>query len=283
MSAAIDRTDLGGCVWTFQTPLWQTNSLLAVAAGDALLCDPAFTPAEIDVIAAEARRRARGEVFLLVTHADYDHVCGIPYLPEATILAGAGTAAKIGDGSASAGLVSGGAEWGVSWPTELRFDRVLDAGVEVDCGAFRVAAIDAPSHGREGLGYVLRDQGVLLAGDNLSAISYPLLAGPLGRAIEATATLLEALDDDGLRHVVPGHGRVLLPDEARRIGREDLAYLERLQEAAREAADAVLSPGRALVYAYAVEPPRPTTLDFDIYDVRGGNARRALADAGVTV
>jgi glyoxylase-like metal-dependent hydrolase (beta-lactamase superfamily II) len=100
MSAAIDRTDLGGCVWTFQTPLWQTNSLLAVAAGDALLCDPAFTPAEIDVIAAEARRRARGEVFLLVTHADYDHVCGIPYLPEATILAGAGTAAKIGDGSA---------------------------------------------------------------------------------------------------------------------------------------------------------------------------------------
>jgi hypothetical protein len=82
---------------------------------------------------------------------------------------------------------------------------------------------------------------------------------------------------------VPGHGRVLLPDEARRIGREDLAYLERLQEAAREAADAVLSPGRALVYAYAVEPPRPTTLDFDIYDVRGGNARRALADAGVTV
>ena len=82
------QTDLGGGVWSFQTPLWQTNSLLAVANGEALLCDPALTPAELDAICAEVRRRAGEARYLLVTHADYDHVCGIPSLPEAEVVAG---------------------------------------------------------------------------------------------------------------------------------------------------------------------------------------------------
>ena len=277
----LESSDLGGGVWSFQTPLWQTNSLLAVADGDALLCDPAFTPAEIEAIGVDARRRARGALFLLVTHADYDHVCGIPYFPEAAVSAGAETAQKLRDGSAAAGLASGGAEWGVAWPASLRVDRELAAEALFECGAFRVATLDTPSHGREGLGYVLLDQGVLLAGDNLSAISYPLLAGPLSRAIEATEALLGALERHPLRHVVPGHGPVLSPDAARRIGDEDLRYLERLTDAAREALETNLSPGHSLVHVYSVEPPRPTTLHFDIYDIRGGNARRALAELGI--
>ena len=275
----LEHSDLGGGVWSFRTPLWQTNSLLAVAGSDALLCDPALT-AEIEAIGAEARRRAHNALFLLVTHADYDHVCGIPYFPEAEVSAGAETGEQLRDGTAAAGLVRGGAEWGVEWPAGLRVDRELVAGTELDCGAFRLATLDAPSHGREGLGFVLLDQSVMLAGDNLSAITYPLLAGPLSRAIGATETLLGALERYSPRYVVPGHGPVLSPDEARQIGCEDLQYLERLGVAAREAEDAGLSPGYALVHVYAIEPPRPTTLDFDIYDIRGGNARRALADVG---
>ncbi len=274
----LETSDLGENVWSFQAPLWQTNSLLAVTDGTALVCDPAFTPAEIDSIGAEARRRARSIAFLLVTHADYDHVCGIPYFPEAEVCAGAETAGKLRSGSAAAGLESGGAEWGVEWPGDLRVDRQLASGAEFACGPFRLATLDAPSHGREGLGFVLLDQSVLLAGDNLSAISYPLLAGSLERAVEATKALLGALERYPLRHVVPGHGPVLSKDEARRIGDQDLRYLEQLGVAAREATDAGLSPGHALLYTYAVEPPRPTTLDFEIYDIRGGNARRALAD-----
>ena len=45
----------------------------------------AFTPSEIEAIGADARRRAHNAVFLLVTHADYDHVCGLPYFPEAEV------------------------------------------------------------------------------------------------------------------------------------------------------------------------------------------------------
>jgi hydroxyacylglutathione hydrolase len=272
--------DLGGGVWSFQAPLWQTNSLLAVSGGDVLLCDPAFTPKEIGAIAAEAKRHAGGRSFLLVTHADYDHVCGIPCFRGAEVAAGADTAAKLRDGSAAAGLASGGAEWGVEWPSDLRVDRVLAAG-EVDLGAFRVAMIDAPSHGREGLAYVLLEQGILLPGDNLSAITIPLVAGSLARAREAAERLLDALDRYALRHVVPGHGPVLAPEEARQIGEADLRYVERLDASAREAASEGLSPGYAVVRVYEVEPPRPNTVDFEIYDIHGGNARLALREHGI--
>jgi hydroxyacylglutathione hydrolase len=272
-----ERIDLGGGVTVFQAPLWQTNALVAVSGGDALLCDPAMTPDEIAAIAAEAEGRRS---FLVVTHADYDHVCGIPYLPDAEVVAGADTAAKIRDGSAAKGLESGGAEWGVQWPEELRVDRVVEPG-ELELGSFRVAAIDCPSHGREGLGYVLLDQGVLLPGDNVSAITIPLLAGSLHRALVAAEGLLAVLDRYELRHVVPGQGPPLAPERARQIADEDLRYLEKLDAAAREAAYERLSPGYALVHVYEVEPPREDTTDFAIYDIRGGNARLALKEHGL--
>jgi hydroxyacylglutathione hydrolase len=275
-----DPRDLGDGVFVFQAPLWQTNSLLAVSGDDALLCDPAMTPEEIEAIAAETRRLASASSFLVVTHADFDHVCGIPWFADAEVVAGPGTAAKVRDGSAAASLAAG-AEWGIEWPTELRVDREVEPGDELELGAFRVAVVDGASHGREGVGYVLLEQGVLLPGDNLSAITYPLVGGSLARAREATERLLEALERYPLRHVVPGHGPVLTADEAKRIGAEDLSYLERLAAAASDAAGQGLSPGYALVHVHDVEPPRANTTDFEIYAIHTGNARRALAEAGI--
>jgi glyoxylase-like metal-dependent hydrolase (beta-lactamase superfamily II) len=282
MNASPNRQDLGGGLSVFQAPLWQTNSLVAFAGEDALLCDPAFTPAELEAIVAATREGSPVKVFLLVTHADYDHVCGIPYLPEAEVICGRTTAERIADGRASNGLKSGGAEWGVEWLTDLRVDREIAPGADVECGSFRVVALNVPSHGREGLAYVLPEQGVLLVGDNLSPIGCPLLGGPLSSAIAATEELLAAIDRWAPQYVVPGHGRVLSAGDARRIGEEDLDYLRALQEAAREAASLGLAPGHALVHIFSVQPPRPATPDFQIYDLHGGNARHALADIGLS-
>ena len=269
--------DLGDGVWQSQTPLWQTNAVLARAGSEALLCDPCFTPDEIERLVAHARE-AGGPIQLLLTHGDFDHVCGVGYVPEAVVFAGATTAERIRSGSAVEELAAAGAEWGIEWNTELRVDRVVEPG-RFDCGAFDVEAIEAPGHTVDGLAYVLVDHGVLLPGDYLSDMTYPFIGGGLQATIATVRRLLDALERHDLRYVVPGHGRALAPDEAARVGEADLAYLEALARAVSEAEAAGLDSGSALVRVFEVEPPRTTTPDFEIYALRSANARSVLANA----
>ena len=142
--------------------------------------------------------------------------------------------------------------------------------------------IDSSSHGREGVGYVLIEQGILLPGDNLSAITIPLLADSLADARRSTEHLLAALDHHTLRHVVPGHGPVLTPEGARRIGEQDLRYLERLDAAAAEAVSEGLGPGTPS-RTCTRSSNRKNTIDFEIYGIHGGNARVALREHGFDV
>jgi glyoxylase-like metal-dependent hydrolase (beta-lactamase superfamily II) len=269
--------NLGEGVSVSQTLLWQTNAVLARAGGDALLCDPSLMPAEIERLAGLAHEGG-GPIHLLVTHGDYDHVCGIGYFPEAVVITGEATAERIANGSAADELAAAGVDWGVDWPSGLRVDRVVIPG-RFACGAFEVEAIGAAGHTADGLAYVLLDQGVLLPGDYLSDMTYPFVLGNLEEAIATTRRLLEALERDTLRWVVPGHGRALTPAEAAAVGEADLIYLEALERAVAEARADDLSPSHALLRVFEVEPPRETTPDFEIYALRSSNARSVLAHA----
>jgi glyoxylase-like metal-dependent hydrolase (beta-lactamase superfamily II) len=271
--------DLADGVQQFQTPLWQTNAVL-VETGDAtILCDPAWTPEEIEAIAARAAAGGR-PAHVLITHSDYDHTCGIGFFPEAVVTSGPATADAISSGRAASGLASAAKEWGLSWPLDLRVDRVVEPGTTFDCDGTSVLAIDAPGHVADGLAYFLPEPGILLAGDYLSPMTYPFVISSIAAAAATYARLLELIEAQRPRWVVPGHGRALSTAEARQIGAADLAYLERLVAAAADARSRGLSPGGALVAVYGVEPPRGTTDDFDVYGIRTLNARTALAEAG---
>jgi hydroxyacylglutathione hydrolase len=261
-------------VWLFQSPLWQTNSALVERDGRVLLMDPAQFLPEIEAIRAETARRTSESPFLLLTHGDFDHTCGIPYLPDAEVIAGEETSARVASGAASEYLVSAGPEWGVEWEPSLRVDRTVGPGT-FTAGPWTVEAIAAPSHGREGTAFAVLDEGVLFPGDHVSAITIPLLAN-LERAIDANEKLLAALDRLDLQLVVPGHGPAHTPAEARRIAEEDLAYLRALRDAAREAVVEGLPSAFALLHVCEVEPPRGDTLDFAIYGIPTSNAKLAL-------
>jgi hydroxyacylglutathione hydrolase len=269
--------DLGEGVCVSQTPLWQTNAVFARSGSDALLCDPCYTPDEIERLVALAREHG-GPIHVLITHGDFDHVCGIGFVQEAVVVAGAATADRITNGTAAKALEVAGLEWAVAWPTELRVDRVVEPG-RFECGAFQVEAIDASGHTPDGLAYVLVDQGVLLPGDYLSDMTYPFIIGELEQTIATSRSLLDALERLDLRWVVPGHGRVLTPDEAAAVGEADLAYLEALARAVAEAKANELSAGEALLHVFEIDPPRETTPDFEIYALRSANARSVLANA----
>jgi glyoxylase-like metal-dependent hydrolase (beta-lactamase superfamily II) len=242
-----------------------------------ILCDPAWTPDEIAAISERAAATGK-PVHVLVTHADYDHTCGIGSFPEATITAGPATAEAIASGHAAEALAAAADEWGLSWPPDLRVDRIVEPGSSVDCDGVEVRAIEARGHVGDGLAYLLPEQGILLAGDYLSPMTYPFVLSSLADAAETYRRLLDAIETHGPRWVIPGHGRPLGSSEALEVGAADLAYLEELERAAGDARSGGLSRGDALVSVYGVEPPRGTTDDFEVYGIRTANARRALAE-----
>jgi glyoxylase-like metal-dependent hydrolase (beta-lactamase superfamily II) len=269
--------DLGHGVTVFQTPQWQTNAVLAVAGDEALVVDPGYTPPEISSLAARARQGG-GPVHVLVTHADYDHVCGVAAFADAVVVTGAASAERVRSGEAASALADAGAEWGLDWDPRLRVDRELEPG-EHELGAFRVAAVAADGHTVDGLAFVLVEQGVLVAGDYLSDMTFPFVGAGVERAIATYDRLLDALERYAPRWVVPGHGRPLDAETARMVGEADRTYLHRLAEAAAEARALGLAAGPALLHVFAVEPPRSTTPDFDVYGIPAANARAVLADA----
>jgi glyoxylase-like metal-dependent hydrolase (beta-lactamase superfamily II) len=106
--------------------LWQTNSFVAFDESNALVCDPALAPAEIAAIGDRVADASPAQVTVLITHADFDHVCGIPAFAEAEVTAGADTSEWIRSGQAAKGLRAQGGEWGMSWGEELRVDCVVE-------------------------------------------------------------------------------------------------------------------------------------------------------------
>lgn len=275
--APLQVNRLDGGVLVLRSGLWATNSVL-VAAGDAcLVCDPSIFPDEIDEIRAATRGYEHN--YVLVTHSDFDHVCGVPAFADGTVIAGATTATAIADGTARRKLREGGREWGASWEGELRVDIVVD-DKGIRCGDLDVAAIESHGHGDDGSAFVVPDRQLLLPGDYFSAVCHPIVLGSLDAAVATYERLLGTLDEHGIAMAVPGHGPALSAAEARRIGQQDIAYLYSLQAAAAEAVRSGASSNRALLMVRAVPPPRRSRPDFEAFDWLSSNARCALAEAG---
>lgn len=276
-------TNLGARIVVGQASLWATNTTIVKGPDCAVVCDPAFTTAEVEAVRAVALEAARdGErISVLLTHADFDHICGAGMFSGATVLGARDTEARLEDGSARAELTLSRNEWGEEWPLDVHLDRVVAADELIHAGTIAVLPVAAHHNGRDGLAYVFPEERLLVAGDYFSPASYPIVLGRIDPMIEAVHALLRAVRENDVELIVPAHGSIVDRVEAEAIGAEDADYLERLRAAASKAVAEGLPPGPALFAVYEVQPPRPARLDFDVYDVRSGNARAALADVAV--
>src|SRR5215216_6779978 len=82
----------------FESSLWQTSSLLLVAAAEAVVIDPCISTEEVARIAGRATTLGARVTHVLATHADWDHVCGIAAFPDAVATMGSRTAEIVAGG-----------------------------------------------------------------------------------------------------------------------------------------------------------------------------------------
>ena len=217
----------GSFYWR-QSEVYALTSALVVGRRALWLVDPGYLPGDVadlrrmvDRLCRRQRPRAR---YLLLTHADFDHILGVHAFPEFKVVAAQAARRRLERG--------------------LRRGRLIDAGLLIDrpASAYQVFPIAEPvagrtsalpgailepisSHTRDGLlGLLTGCDGrrILVGGDHLSALEGPHLTDWPGTlpSFEALAGLLAQAD-----WLMVGHGPPARQAEARRRLRDDLSYL----------------------------------------------------------
>ena len=240
----------------YESALWETTALALHARGEAVLVDPCISAPEIAAIAADVAERGLELRGLLITHADWDHVCGISAFPDVPAIMSRGAAARIASGQAAESVVREGAAEGLSWEGAPRADLVFDPGEALQVGPFTVETMALPGHTECGAGYRVRELDLLSVGDYLSVIEFPFVYVSTAAYRATLAALLDSLERDPAEHVVPGHGRALGRREALQIAAQDLDYLHALKAAVRSALAAGAGRDEAIAAGAAVEVPR---------------------------
>jgi glyoxylase-like metal-dependent hydrolase (beta-lactamase superfamily II) len=252
----VTAVELRPGVIRYESALWETTALALHAEGEAVLVDPCISASEIAAIAADVAERGLTVRGLLITHSDWDHVCGISAFPGVPAIMSRGAAARIASGQAAESVVREGAAEGLSWDGAPRADLVFDPGEALQVGPFTVETMALPGHTGCGAGYRLRALDLRCVGDYLSAIEFPFVYVSTAAYRATLAALSDSLERDPAEHVVPGHGRPLGRQEAAQIAAEDLGYLYALKRAVRAALEGGAGREAAIAAGAAVEVPR---------------------------
>jgi glyoxylase-like metal-dependent hydrolase (beta-lactamase superfamily II) len=256
----------------FESALWQTSSLLLVAGEEAVVVDPCISAGEVARIDARAEALGARVTHVLVTHADWDHVCGMAAFPGAVATMGAATAEIVASGEPLRVIGARAATYGLTIEGEPRVDRVLEVGIAHRIGPFSVETMALRGHTPDGTGYRIRDLDVLAVGDHLSAVEFPF-ASATSDYRTTLATLVDLLRTDPPAHVVPGHGPALDATGALSIAEADLAYLRALRDAVAGARG-----DRELARKAATTVPLPRAAPDDLAALRATNVEAQLAE-----
>ena len=248
-------------VWVATASTWTTNTTVIVDDNDdALLIDPALTPAELDAIALAIEAKGWRIVAGASTHPHFDHMLWSRSLDQASW----GDCPRFASPRAvDAAEQRADLTWAEACRTtpgldRRRFARLTRLGSAVGAPPGRTVPLLPPApvgvsamiHDGHAPGHMaIIARGVLVAGDMLSDTEIPLLDlgphgdgrdgpyDPVGDYLLALDCLWKTVLDFPIEVLVPGHGTVARGQEAimARI-QNDRIYLHELTKAAKPVA-----------------------------------------------
>ncbi len=245
---------------------WQTTCTAVRAGEEGFVIDSPVYPDELEALASVLEQAGFPVSGLLVTHADWDHLLGRIAFPQASLGCGESTARRLAaePGNAQRELRAFDEDQYVDdrGPLALAGVQPLPVPGRLSLGVAdqELELHPADGHTADGTAFLVPWLGVLVCGDYLSPVEIPWISP--GGSVEAYLVTLARLR--GLigraETIIPGHGRPLDREQARRVLDEDVAYLEALRARGLEAP---LPPGRrtdAQRRIHAENAQQPSTL-----------------------
>ncbi len=227
--------------------IWKLSSVLLSKNRTVLAIDPGYFPRELDDLALRAQELGRVDA-VAFTHGHWDHVIGWRTFPGARVVGSPSLAEAVATKSERAAKDLAGARdfdgrWYVDRGGALEWPQVEAWGERRDIGGTIIEGLHLPGHSPDGLGLLIPEKAILIAGDYLSPEEIPFV-DDLHAYRETLKRLIDLLASIDL--VIPGHGPQLDRKTALAIARADLDYLDRIASAPdREAALQISLPRAA--------------------------------------
>ena len=285
MNAPGAWTDLGGGMRVRQSRAFAMNSGLLLHGEHTVVIDPGVLASEIDDLASAVTEVRPAAVTLFFTHGHWDHVLGLPWWPNAEVMAHDRVAGEVH--AAEARILAEATKiaeaHGERWTRGFKAfrPRYPASGLHYTRrGPWHLVLRDAPGHSDSQLTLHLPDRGILFAADMLSDVEIPILDRPPSVYRDTLTTLLPLAEHGAIETLVPGHGSIALGGEAVRLRlREDLDYLDELEHRATAAAGAGQTVEQAVQALESMSYRGKSGGPFPMADIHRENVRIAWAAA----
>ncbi|MEO1517098.1 MAG: MBL fold metallo-hydrolase [Bacteroidota bacterium] len=235
-------------VTVFESALYRTTTTLVDLGEALLLVDPNWLPAELAKIRAFVDSQMQGRpLYLLFTHADYDHILGWKVFPEANVIASKAFQQLADKEARIADITKFDQEYYIQRSYPIAFPEVDFAiardGQRLSIGGQELCFYHAPGHTAEGIFTVIDSLGLWIAGDYLSNVEFPFVYHSFAAYRGCMQKARRILEEHPIRLLVPGHGDVA-NSSAEILSRIDAseAYLTAVWEGVQKSEDVPLSP-----------------------------------------
>ena len=233
------------CLEIHRSPLYQTLSSAVITADCRLLVDPALLPEEVEHLQAwAATHRPDLPLYVLFTHADYDHILGAGAFLDAHSIGHARFLTHPDPEAVLAEVRAFDDKYYIERRYPLVFPRpehaVTNGGLQI--GRTGLTFWESPGHTDNGLFTLLEGSGILWVGDYLSDFELPFVYHCVDAYRSTLKLARRIIEQEDIRLLVPGHGRPTT-DRREMLRRVTMAeqHLEALFRAAADRDEAALA------------------------------------------
>lgn len=223
-------------VTVFQSALFQTNSTVVEMEDLVLVVDPAWLPDEVLAISNYVDKiKGKRELFLVFTHADYDHIIGYKAFRPDKVFMSKAMAENPERELRLEEAIEFDDKYYISRPYPLLYPEadyiIYRDAVQYRHHSTKMTFYLTPGHTADSMMVVVWQIGLCIAGDYLSDVEFPVISHSSVEYEASMNKLLAIHDRNWFTRLIPGHGNISLSiNDWLQRRTESLSYIYALRE-----------------------------------------------------
>lgn len=224
-------------ITVFESQLFKTTSVVIETDDCIIVVDPTWLPKEVEEIREYVEKiKHNRQVYLLLTHSDWDHILGYGAFPDAIVIASEALHERNDKERILEQIRKFDDEYYLDRDYPVLYPKVdvmvREDGQVLDIGKTSLTFYKADGHTNDGIFTIIEPLGIWIAGDYLSDVEFPYIYFNSEQYEKTLGKTERILHEHEIHLLVPGHGHVTeSEEEIQRRSEVSRVYIKELRNA----------------------------------------------------